>query len=228
MTTTIRLRGPADIITILPYHLGYRPSDSLVVVLLDGPRVGMVARLDLPPPHVDPQLVVDELLPYVLRERPDRVVLVGFETRPGHAQPAGSAMHDALLDAGIGTVERLLVRDGRWWCLDGDEACCPPEGEVLPPDDRVPAVADYVVLGRQPAASRDGLAERLAYTDDPAQDARCAALIHELESVRRRPRPLQRRRRRVPRGLGAGAGQRGRCRGRLGLGRRGVAGRSGP
>ncbi len=197
MTTTIRLRGPADIIAILPYHLGYRPSDSLVLVLLDGPRVVLVARVDLPPDHVDPALVVDELMPPVLREQPDRAVIVGFETRPGHAEPTSTAMRDALLDAGIGDLERLVVRGGRWWCLDGNGCGCRPEGEPVPSDDRVPAVSDYVVLGRLPAPSRASLADRLRYAEDPVQDARCAALIHELESVRRAPRPLHRRRRRM-------------------------------
>ncbi len=197
MTTTIRLRGPADIITVLPYHLGYRPADSLVLVLLDGPRIGMVARIDLPPPEVDPALLVAELLPHVLRERPDRVVLVGFETRADHAEVCSRAMRVALLEVGLVAVERLLVRGGRWWCLDCDGGCCPPDGDVLPCDDEVPAVSDYVVLGRYPAASRERLADRLVYTEDPVQDARCAAIIHELEAARRSARTLHRRRRRV-------------------------------
>jgi hypothetical protein len=197
MTTTIRLRGPADIIAVLPYHLGYRPIDSLVLVLLDGPRVVLVARVDLPPRHVDPQLVVDELLPPVLREQPDRAVIVGFETRAGHAEPTSTAMRDALVAAGITDLERLVVRGGRWWCLDGNGCGCAPEGEPVPSDDRVPAVSDYVVLGRLPAPSRAALAERLMYAEDAGQDARCAALIHELESVRRSPRRLHRRRHRV-------------------------------
>ena len=87
MTTTIRLRGPADIIAVLPYHLGYRPADSLVVVCLRRNRIGVVGRVDLPPPDVQPHLVAVELLPVVERERPDAVVLVGFEGEVGRAEP---------------------------------------------------------------------------------------------------------------------------------------------
>ena len=76
MTTTIRLRGAADIITVLPYHLGYRPADSLVVVCLTGNRIGMVGRIDLPPPDVDPALVTVELLKAgVPMEQPNESVL---------------------------------------------------------------------------------------------------------------------------------------------------------
>ena len=197
MTTTIRLRGPADIISVLPYHLGYRPADSLVLVLLDGSRVGMVARVDLPPSGVDPDLVVDELVPFVVREQPERAVIVGFETRAGDADAASVALRDGLAAVGIDAVERLLVRDGRWWGLDCDTGCCPPDGLLLPTDDRVPAVSDYVALGRAPLASRHHLVHRLASTEDLQQDARCAALIPELDAGRRSPRVRLRRRRRV-------------------------------
>lgn len=197
MTTTIRLRGPADIITVLPYHLGYRPADSLVVVCLRANRIGMVGRVDLPPPEVDPDLVAVELVPVVVRERPDAVVLVGFETRAGQAEPASVAMRDAIRAAGIRVVDRLLVRDGRWWSLDCHGDCCPGEGEALQGDDEVPAVADYIVRGRRPASSRAELAGRLQSQPDPAQETRCAALLHDLRTARASRSTLQRRRRRM-------------------------------
>jgi len=197
MTTTIRLRGPADIIAVLPYHLGYRPADSLVVVCLRRNRIGVVGRVDLPPPDVEPHLVALELLPVVEREQPDAVVLVGFESRVGVAEPASTAMRDALEGAGIRVLDRLVVREGRWWSLDCDGDCCPADGEPVPPDESVPAVADYVLRGRRPAASRDGLAERLASRADAGQDSRCAALIHDLATARRSRSAHQRRRRQI-------------------------------
>ncbi|HYQ31685.1 MAG TPA: DUF4192 domain-containing protein [Lapillicoccus sp.] len=197
MTTTIRLRGPADIITVLPYHLGYRPAESLVVVCLMRNRIGVVGRIDLPPPDVDPDLVAVELLPIVRRERPDAVVLVGFESTHGQAEPASVAMRDAIESAGIRVVERLVVRDGRWWSLDCDRDCCPAEGEPVQTDDEVPAVSDYIVRGRRPAGSRADLAARLAHRPEPAQDRRCAAFINDLATARRSRSALQRRRRRM-------------------------------
>jgi hypothetical protein len=197
MTTTIRLRGPADIITVLPYHLGYRPAESLVVVALAGNRIGMVGRIDLPPPDVDPDLVARELLPVVRRERPDGVVLVAFERASGQAEPASVAMRDAIQGAGIRVLDRLVVREGRWWSLDCDGECCPAEGEPVQADDEVPAVSDYIVRGRRPAGSRADLAARLAHRPDAEQDARCAAFIHDLAAARRSRSALQRRRRRM-------------------------------
>jgi hypothetical protein len=194
MTTTIRLRGPADIITVLPYHLGYRPTDSLVVVCLRRHRIGVVGRIDLPPDDIDPELVAVELLPVVRRERPDAVVIIGFESEEGQADPASSAMRDAVESAGIRVLDRLLVRDGRWWSLDCDGGCCPADGEPLQTDDEVPAVADYVLRGRRPAGSRADLADRLQPRPGPDQDTRCAAFIHALRTAQRSRTSLARRR----------------------------------
>ncbi|MFL6153750.1 MAG: DUF4192 family protein, partial [Ornithinibacter sp.] len=46
MTADITLRGPGDVVAILPYQLGYHPHDSVVVISLKGKRVGLVARAD--------------------------------------------------------------------------------------------------------------------------------------------------------------------------------------
>jgi hypothetical protein len=106
-------------------------------------------------------------------------------------------MRDALEGAGIRVLDRLVVRNGRWWSLDCDGSCCPAEGEPVPPDESVPAVADYVLRGRRPAASRDRLADRLVSRADAAQDRRCAALIHDLAVARGSRSAHQRRRRRI-------------------------------
>ena len=34
----VRISGPADILGVLPYRIGFHPSESLVVVCLEGPR----------------------------------------------------------------------------------------------------------------------------------------------------------------------------------------------
>jgi hypothetical protein len=203
MTATIRLRGPADIIAVLPYHLGYRPTDSLVVVCLAASCLTMVGRLDLPPPDTDPWAAVEELLPCVLREKPDRVVLVGFETDAGHAETVSVATRDALLDEGVEVADRLLVRGGRWWSLDCTSGCCPAEGAAVPRDEDVPAVADYVLLGRRPAASRADLHSRLTPGEDERVAGRWPRLAADLAEATRRGGPaLGKARRRALRDWG--------------------------
>ena len=107
------------------------------------------------------------------------------------------AMRDAIESAGIRVVERLVVRDGRWWSLDCDRDCCPADGEPVQTDDEVPAVSDYIVRGRRPAGSRADLAARLTHRPEPEQDRRCAAFVNDLATTRRSRSALQRRRRRM-------------------------------
>ena len=197
MRTTIRLRGPAEMITALPYHLGYRPTDSLVLVCLNGGQLGAVGRIDLPPPEVDPQLLVDELMPLVREQQPDSAILIGYESQLRQSEAGSVALRDALTDAGVEIVARLVVHGDRWWSLDCSGECCPAEGEPLPGEEQVPAIADYIVLGRHPAQNRQELRDRLRGPVGPEQDARCAVLMRDLASARQHPRRLQRRQRRM-------------------------------
>ena len=49
-TSVVRISAPADILGVLPYRIGFHPSESLVVVCLEGPRRRdrLVMRVDLP------------------------------------------------------------------------------------------------------------------------------------------------------------------------------------
>src|SRR5690625_475607 len=48
-TTVITITRPADIVAYIPYRLGFRPRDSIVLVAMCGPRnrLGLVSRVDL-------------------------------------------------------------------------------------------------------------------------------------------------------------------------------------
>ena len=169
----IRLRGPADILAALPFQLGYHPHEAVVVVALAGRAIGMVQRLDLPPAEqVD--AAVGALLPALVRERPDAVLLVGYESRRMAAMPLLDALAPAVGDLGIDVLDRLLVRDGHWFAPDCAAGCCPVGGTPLPPPHETPAVADFVALEMAPVPDRESLRRQL----DP-DPGRCA----EVEAV---------------------------------------------
>ncbi len=155
-----------------------------MLVCLRGHRLALVGRVDLPPAGVQPSRVVDELLPHVLDEAPDAVVLVGYEDEAGMADEVTAAVRDALDSRGIVVVDRLRVRSGRWWSLDCTDGCCPDAGRLVPRDEDVPAVADYVLLGRRPAPTRACLDERLEPDPATAPDpALAATLISDLAAA---------------------------------------------
>jgi Domain of unknown function (DUF4192) len=159
--TRIRLGGPSDILAVLPYQLGFHPRDSLVVVSLHGSRMGLVQRIDLPPAE-HAGAAVEALLAPLLREAPDGVLLLGFESAEGEALPLVSAMTKGCDEAGLAVLDQILVRDGRWFSLAcADRACCPPEGRPLPRPHEVPAVAEFVGREISPMVDRTALADRL-------------------------------------------------------------------
>jgi hypothetical protein len=169
----IRLRGPADVLAALPYQLGYHPRDCLVLVALHDRAVGLVARIDLPA-HEDTAAAAASALAPLLRERPDRVLLVGYESVEGASGPLLDEVERGLAAAGLGVLDRLVVRDGRWFSADCDEACCPDEGTPLPDPSETPGVADFVALGMAPLAERSALTTLVASDEGVCRDVASA------------------------------------------------------
>ena len=186
MTADITLRGPGDVVGLLPYQLGYHPRDSVVAVSLRGKRVGLVARADLPPDeHVDE--VVSTLLGPLVRDGATSVIVVGYEDVPDASQPLLMALVEQLERAGIHVLDVPVVRDGRRYSATCSDSCCPPEGIALPDPADVPGVAEYVGMGRAPLRSRGavhGLVE--------PEEWRCEG-VSDAVSARSRMRRLRRR-----------------------------------
>jgi hypothetical protein len=193
---SIRLRGPADILSALPYQLGYHPTDAVVVVTLKGRAIGLVQRLDLPTAEQCGEAVA-ALLPALTRELPDAVLLVGYESRVGESLPVLEALAHSCHELALDVLDRLVVRDGRWFapdCAGGD--CCPADGTPLPPPEDTPAVADFVALEMAPLKDRASLADQLA--PDPDRQAEVDGALGAATAHHDCPAP-------APGGRGAGA-----------------------
>ena len=167
MTTTLHLRGPADMLAVLPYQLGFHPRDSVVVVSLHGRRMGLVQRLDLPPLEHVAEAAAAMIRP-LLADEPESALLIGYEGTEGDSAPVLDALEGACLVLDLPVADRLVVRDGRWFALDcAQEDCCPTAGTPLPADHEVPAVADYVGLEVAPLADRDALVASVSSGERP-------------------------------------------------------------
>jgi hypothetical protein len=160
MTTTIHLSGPADVLTVLPYQLGFHPHDCLVAVSLHGTRMGLVQRIDLPPPEHVGDAVAAMILP-LRQDRPRAVLLIGFEEREADSRAMLDEMAAACRAHGVEVADRMVVRGGRWFDLDCVQSCCPPDGLPLPAPSAVPAVAEFVGREICPLPDRSALADLL-------------------------------------------------------------------
>lgn len=196
MTADLTLRGPGDVLAVLPYQLGYHPRDSVVVVSLRERQVGLVLRCDLPADeHV--ALVSASLVAPVVREGADQVMVVGFEEHEHASIPVLLAVVESLETACVEVLDVQVVRDGRRYSPLCAEQCCPPEGEPVPGPEDVPAVAELVLQGRSPLPGRDQVDALVE--PDPTMTA---GVLEAVAARGRRPGRVTDQRRRSARAWG--------------------------
>ncbi|MEV3972193.1 DUF4192 family protein [Streptomyces sp. NPDC050698] len=161
----VTLRTPSELADALPYLLGYRPEDSIVLVALhdrDGRgRFGGRARLGIPANADDWPSAARQLSQGLVRgserrgARPES--MVAFLCQEPEKGETGRQVMERLrplaqrlrvecgsMDAVV--VEALCISDGRYWsyCCD-NAACCSPEGAPmgLPGTSVLAAAATY-------------------------------------------------------------------------------------
>ncbi|MGW4085027.1 DUF4192 family protein [Streptomyces sp. NPDC004822] len=161
----VTLRTPDELADALPYLLGYRPEDSIVLVALhdaDGRgRFGGRARLGIPASADDWESAAGQLAHGLVTgserrgARPEQMVaFLCQEPAKGETgrqvmerlRPLAQKTRLACGSLDVPVVEALCISDGRFWsyCCDRDE-CCPPEGRPmgLPGTSVLAAAAAY-------------------------------------------------------------------------------------
>lgn len=176
----LRVRRPADFLALVPYLLGFHPTESVVAIYCQGGRVLLTARVDLPPPALAAALA-EQVADLAARHGAEEVVLVGY----GSDGPDTRAVLQRLLEGGGPRVrEAVLVSEGRWWSLTCTDGCCPAEGTAHDPAAH-PLAAEAVYAGLSAQPSRTELQRQVRGPDDAEEDA-LAELVARV-SVRTAP-----------------------------------------
>lgn len=110
-STALTLRSPGDLLATVPHLLGFHPSASLVAICLRERRLGLLARVDLPPPG-DAASVLASLMPAVAADAPDAALLIGYENDDGQSLVTLNAVADALAPLDIRVMGKLVVHQG--------------------------------------------------------------------------------------------------------------------
>ncbi|QFZ73832.1 DUF4192 family protein [Streptomyces fagopyri] len=203
----ITLRTPAELADALPYLLGYRPEDSIVLAALHDAerrgRFGGRARLGIPAQADDWPSVADQLAHGLVKgserrgARPESMVAyLCQEPASGESgrdvmerlRPLAQLLRTACGRLDVPVIEALCISDGRFWsyCCPG-QGCCSPEGEAmgLPGTSVLAAAATYA--GLQVRGSLRELTARLvpwerraAVDQEVALDAANRALIPRI------------------------------------------------
>ena len=177
MTTKI-IRSPVDILALVPVLLGFRPSESLVLLTLHG-APPFNARLDLPPPAGDLDGLAEALLGPALRHAVTEVVLVVYAQDLAHGQRCVVEVARALESHGVLVRDALASDSHRWWPLLRDAG--PGPGQPYDTSTH-PFEIEAMVEGRQIHDSREAMAAGLA------SDVVAVAATDRL--IGRRPRGL--------------------------------------
>ncbi|SDZ07545.1 protein of unknown function [Amycolatopsis xylanica] len=182
----IRLKDPGTMLAALPYLLGFRPEDSVILIGHRAPRperVGLVLRADLPPPehHADQAAQLAATLASS-GDAGATIIVVGSHPAvppgagPPHAELA-EMLRDELFAAGLAVFHALWVSDissGAPWQCYADADC----GGLLPEIESTVAAATVTASGKVTHRSRAAL-RRLLDPPDLAAIERRRALLAE-------------------------------------------------
>ncbi|WP_435273030.1 DUF4192 domain-containing protein [Streptomyces parvulus] len=192
----VTLRTPAELADALPYLLGYRPEDSIVLAALrdrEGRgRFGGRARLGIPASADDWTPAARQLVHGLVTGserrgvRPEQMVAyLCQEPAPGETgrqvmerlRPLAQRLRVECGALDVPVVEALCISAGRFWsyCCD-DQTCCPAEGLPmgLPGTSVLAAAATYA--GIQVRGSLSDLRARLLPGENASSAEQTAAL----------------------------------------------------
>jgi hypothetical protein len=176
--STLTLHSSAELLSAVPYLLGFHPDDSLVVVALRGRRVILAARHDLPPPEDRAELAV-HLARVIARQGVTAATLIGYGTS---AQLDGLMVlaAAALRDAGIRVLDAIRVGDGQFTSYLCDDArCCP--APVPPRDSVVAAAATYA--GQVALPDRAALVAQIAPVTGAGRERMVSATVRAQQRL---------------------------------------------
>ena len=174
----LRLRTPAQILTAIPYLVGFRPTDSVVALSFHRGRgrLGLTMRADLAAEH-DPAFVPGLVERLVLDGADSAVIAV-------YAEELRRELVDRIVaevcDRGIDLRDAIHVGADRWWSyVCTDERCCPAVGTPLaaePAADETEIAAAMTYAGLAVLPDRDALAAQVRPVPPPARATMKTAL----------------------------------------------------
>ncbi|MGW0577781.1 DUF4192 domain-containing protein, partial [Streptomyces sp. NPDC002920] len=203
----VTLRTPSELADALPYLLGYRPEDSIVLVALSDRggrgRFGGRARLGIPANPDDWPAVARQLAEGLVKgserrgARPERMVAylcqdpasgeTGSQVME-RLQPLAHHLRAACGKLEVPVIEALCISDGRFWsyCC-ARTGCCPVEGTSmgLPGTSVLAAAATYAgiqVRGtlRELRARLQPLETGVVFEQEVALDTASMALLPRI------------------------------------------------
>ncbi|MEO3873000.1 DUF4192 family protein [Nonomuraea sp. B12E4] len=175
----LTLTSPTDILSAVPYLVGFHPAESLIVIGLDRGQAKVVARwnLPLPPGTLTPMSLLFE------REGVTEIVIVGYG--PGEiVTPAVDEARYLAAKTSVHVGEALRAHEARYWSYVCDVAtCCPAEGTPYDPTTSMIA-AEATLRGLVALPDRETLERTIAPLAGPVRMAMRRATTEAITEFR--------------------------------------------
>ena len=171
----LKIRRPDDLLAIIPYLIGFHPSEDLVAVFIKSGRVWLTVRTDMPPESAAEELA-EWLDALAKREEADALALVAYSAASLPANRILTGLMDRLAEHELADV--LYVGHGRWWSLTCGEECCPLSGTPYDLTSH-PLTAAAVFAGLGVRANRRELEASVSGPPD-AEQSRLLELAEDL------------------------------------------------
>jgi hypothetical protein len=174
----VRISSLTGLLAVIPYLLGFTPTDSLVVVGVGQPtgRIQVAFRYDLPdPPDGGTATAIAAHVAAVLaRQQVTIAVAVGYG--PGRlVTPVADAIRQVVSGARVELRDILRVHDGRYWSyLCRELSCCPADGVPFDAASH-PAAKLLTSMGQPVLPGRAALAATIASLAGSEADAMAEA-----------------------------------------------------
>jgi hypothetical protein len=170
----LRIHTDVDLVTVVPYLLGFRPDDGSIVVVAVADNLPMfTARADLPGPDISGDVLPDwsgHLADVTRRAHPSAtIILVGYGPAD-RVDPALRTVADVFTTNGLSVRQSLRVADSRVFHLDCDHPGCPPDGTPFDPTSS-PVAAEATYAGAVALPNRAAKAALLTPADTASGEA---------------------------------------------------------
>lgn len=186
---TLTARSPEDLLAAVPYVLGFRPQDSVVLLTFGPPGAAFHARVDLPRTPDDVDEVSAMLRRAACRNQVRRVALIGYSADASAVQSSLNRLAEDFVGEGLDVVDVLRVEDDRWFPVRPGR---PELSEGVPHDvTSHPFAARSVLAGRVTLSSREELARTLDCVDEAAREAVADAVFKAAGRLRDGQRPAE-------------------------------------
>lgn len=178
-TPSVRAKGPADLLALVPGLLGFHPEESVVLLTVGAADQPFHARVDLPDDPVAVEGLARHLTGVATRNGVTRMACVLYTRDTGVAEAFGDELDRRLGEASVDLVCVVRADGERWWPLGRDPDGSRGRGGTRYDVSAHPLMARTVLNGTPVLGSRRELADTLV-GDDEEEIGRIADLGEEV------------------------------------------------